>query len=248
MIKAIFPAGAAAMIAVAAIAAAQAPAPPPFDAPTVALARAWIEGVRLSWPTGPDQAHLINVTATTTPEVAHAPTGATCRFWYRTGEITHPFHDSRHFECATFRDWFRVTTLIDYRETPAAVAAEPRHWWNYLGDPRADVATLASAQVQRLMDDLPPGISRTRAVARRWTAPDGRVFAYATADVVTPAGTPGNTPRRGFYRITVIDAGNAWIVTYRVYAPIFYRRQIEAMHAQGLRRLLRSLGRGPIGS
>ena len=220
--------------------------PPTPDAPTVEAARAWIEQERLRWPTSADGERLVNVTNSTTPEVAHRPTGATCRFWYRTGDIQHTFHDGRHFECSTRRDWFNVVTRINYRETPAEVARTPTHYWNYLRAPRADVAEIASATVQRTMDDLPPGISRTQPISESWTAPNGTIFRYATADVIYPAGTPDGTPPEGIRRVSVIAVGADWLVSYSVSAPIVYRANVEAMHADGLRRLLESLGRGPL--
>jgi hypothetical protein len=220
---------------------------PPADAPSVEEARAWMETQRLSWPNRIDGQRLINATTTTTPEAAHAPTGATCRFWHGSGRIRHVFEDGRHFECSTMLGWISVETRIDFRETPEAMRS-PNSYWNYLNRAREDVVAIVSAQVDRTMNDSPPGISRTQAVAGSWTAPDGRVFRYATADVIYPSGAPAGGEPRGLRRITVIAASDDWIVSHAVNAPILYRRAIETIHADGLRRLLDSLGRGPVTS
>jgi hypothetical protein len=221
---------------------------PPADAPSVEEARAWMETQRLSWPNRIDGQRLVNVTTSTTPEAAHAPTGAVCRFWYRNGQIRHVFEDGRHFECSTMLGWVSVSTRIDFRETPEEVQRAPNHYWNFLNHAREDIAAIVSAQVDRTMNDRPPGISRTPAVRGSWTAPDGRVFRYATADVIYPSGGPSGGEPRGLRRVTVIAAGDDWIVSYMVNGPILYRHAVETIHAEGLSRLLDSLGRGPVTS
>lgn len=221
---------------------------PPADAPSIEAAHAWMEARRLHWPNRIDRQRLINVTTTTTPEAAHAPTGATCRFWYAEGRIRHVFEDGRHFECATTLGSVTVNTRIDFRETPEEVRRAQNHYWIDLNHAQEDVAVIVTAQVDRTMTDSPPGISRTAAVRGSWTAPDGRIFRYASADVIYPSGSPPGTPSRGLRRVTVIAAGDDWIVSYSVNAPVVYRGAVENIHAEGLSRLLDSLGRGPITS
>ena len=127
-----FAAAAGAMLAGQASAQYQ---PPPVDAPTVAEAEAFsrhvVEQGRI-WQGN----SMVAAATTTTPEARHVPTGARCRFWYRTGEITYPFLDSDHVNCSTSRDWINIQTGIDRRETPAQIAGNPDHIWS-VSDRRA---------------------------------------------------------------------------------------------------------------
>lgn len=210
--------------------------PPPADAPSVAEAAAFARRTA-------EEGHIwqgnsmADATRSTTPEAIHRTTGARCRFWYGSGEITYPFYGNDHVVCITRRNLVSVETRIDRREVPAAVAGNPEHIWAYLAAPgsaRDVVAALAAREARNL------GGMFEVSELRRWTGTGGKTVDYAVAHIRYPGGAPNGTPQERINRVALAVIGD-WIFLLSADGPVHYAASLEPIGEDGFARLLQSI-------
>lgn len=211
--------------------------PPPFDAPSVAEAEAYSRHVV-------DQGRIWQgnsmaaAATTTTPEARHIPTGARCRFWYQTGEITYPFLNSDHVNCSTSRGWINIQTGIDKREAPAQIAGNPNHIWSYLTAARGTPREIATVMAERMARSLQGRFELSEPL--RWTGASGKTVDYVVLRVTYPGGGPEGTRQERITRLAMAVIGD-WIFTYSVDGPVHYSASFETLGEGGFARLLQSI-------
>ncbi|HYJ52262.1 MAG TPA: hypothetical protein VEW04_03735 [Allosphingosinicella sp.] len=210
---------------------------PPPDAPSVAEADAFsrhvVEQGRI-WQGN----SMVAAATTTTPEARHVPTGARCRFWYRTGEITYPFLNSDHVNCSTSRDWVNIQTGIDRRETPDQIAGNPRHVWSYLTAARGTARDIATAWGERTAQMEHGSFEVSQPL--RWTSSRGRVVDYVVLRSRFPGGGPEGTRQERITRTAVAVIGD-WIFSHSVGGPVHYATSLDQYGEDGFVKLLQSI-------
>jgi hypothetical protein len=210
---------------------------PPFDAPSVAEAEAdsrhILERAR-HWQGD----SMVASARSTTPEAMHEPTGARCRFWYRAGEITYPFHNSDHVSCFTTRNWINIQTRIDRRETPAEIVGNPNHIWSYLTVARGTAREIATVMGERMARTL--GGTLTLSGPLSWTGGRGASVDYVVLRVRYPGGGPEGTRQERLNRIALAVIGD-WIFNYSVDGPVHYEPSFETLGEDGFVKLLQSI-------
>jgi hypothetical protein len=210
---------------------------PPYDAPSVAQAEAYsrqiVEQARV-WQGD----SMVAAATTTTPEVRHVPTGARCRFWYQTGEITYPSLNSRHVNCSTSRDWLNVQTWIHRRETPAEMGGNPNLVASYLSAAHGSVHEIAALFGADAARDNHGSYQLTG--TRHWTSSRGTVVDYVVLRTRYPGGAPEGTRQERTNWIAFAVIGD-WIFGYSAGGPVHYTDSIEAMGEEGFVKLLQSI-------
>ena len=216
------------------------PLVPAPDAPSVAAARAWMQSaVDLAERHNSDaEPGLINVTASLTPEAEHVPTGARCRFWYGSAQISFTYYNGRALSCGTALGWVGTgASLYRLEERPGV----PPGWLgpesgSATATPR-DVALARAAAVER---EAPGRTSAEISDTLEWTAPGGRRIPYVAATVQYPGGAPAGTPQRRHSRIYAAVVGE-WMLIYRADGAAHYRAALDLYAEEGFGRLLASV-------
>ena len=210
---------------------------PPFDAPSVEEAEAYsrqvVERGRI-WQGN----SMAAAATTTTPEARHVPTGARCRFWYQTGEITYPFLNSDHVTCFTNRNWINIQTGIDKREAPAQIAGNPNHIWSYLTAARGTPREIATVMGVRMARSLQGRFELSESL--RWTGTDGAAVDYVVLRVRYPGGGPEGTRQERITRVALAVIGD-WIFTHSVDGPVHYTASFDTLGEGGFAQLLQSI-------
>ena len=210
---------------------------PPVDAPSQAEAEAFsryvVEQGRI-WQGN----SMVAAARSTTPEARHEPTGARCRFWYRTGEITYPFLNSDHVNCSTNRNWVNIQTGIDRRETPAQIVGNPNHIWSYLTVARGTAREIATVMGERMARSLGGRLELSEPL--RWTGGRGTAVDYVVLRVRYPGGGPEGTRQERVTRLALAVIGE-WIFTYSVDGPVHYAPSFDTLGEDGFVKLLQSI-------
>jgi hypothetical protein len=214
-----------------------APAP---DAPSVEAARAWMQSEvdlaeRHNNDAGPG---LVNVTTGVTPEAEHVPTGARCRFWYRSADISFEFYDSRFLGCSTSLGWVSTGATLFHREPRPAL--HDAHYLAYARDPAAGPRDVAMIRAARTEMDSPGQTQSTVSPVSAWVTPAGHRIAYVSATIAYPGGGPDGTPQRRHSRFYVAQIGE-WMLMYGADGPVHYRDALDGYAETGFRQLLESV-------
>jgi hypothetical protein len=211
--------------------------PPPLDAPSLADAEAFSRRVVEQGQIWQGNS-MVAAATTTTPEARHVPTGARCRFWYMTGEITYPFLNSEHVNCSTNRNWVNIQTGIDRRETPAQIVGNPNHIWSYLTVARGTLGEIATVMGERMARSLGGRMELSQPL--RWTGTRGAAVDYVVLRVRYPGGGPNGTRQERITRLALAVIGD-WIFTYSVDGPVHYAPSFDTLGEDGFVKLLRSI-------